>query len=106
MPHKFHLYLIGRLLQSPLSDIVLFAGYCIAQLSSQRKNDKGVHIPYRDSKLTKLLADSLAGNGVTLMVSFIENRVRQPLLINNQAKKVNVKRTSLLMPNTNCQSNF
>jgi hypothetical protein len=46
----------------------LFLGYCIAQLSSQRRNEKGVHIPYRDSKLTKLLADSLAGNGVTLMV--------------------------------------
>ena len=26
---------------------------------------------YRDSKLTKLLADSLAGNGVTLMVRTI-----------------------------------
>jgi len=42
-------------------------GYCIASLSDSRK--KGGHIPYRDSKLTKLLADSLAGNGVTLMVS-------------------------------------
>ena len=48
---------------------LMVLGYCIAQLSAQKKSDKGVHIPYRDSKLTKLLADSLAGNGVTLMVS-------------------------------------
>ena len=48
---------------------IFLSGYCIAQLSSQKKQDKAVHIPYRDSKLTKLLADSLAGNGVTLMVS-------------------------------------
>ena len=47
---------------------LMVLGYCIAQLSSQKKNQQGVHIPYRDSKLTKLLADSLAGNGVTLMV--------------------------------------
>lgn len=46
----------------------MFTGYCIASLSDGRK--KGVHIPYRDSKLTKLLADSLAGNGVSLMVSY------------------------------------
>jgi hypothetical protein len=42
-------------------------GYCIASLSDHRKRNG--HIPYRDSQLTKLLADSLAGNGVTLMVS-------------------------------------
>ncbi len=48
---------------------LMVLGYCIAQLSSQKRHtEKGVHIPYRDSKLTKLLADSLAGNGVTLMV--------------------------------------
>lgn len=41
-------------------------GYCIASLSNTQKRNG--HIPYRDSQLTKLLADSLAGNGVTLMV--------------------------------------
>lgn len=43
------------------------SGYCISSLSDNKK--KSGHIPYRDSKLTKLLADSLAGNGVTLMVN-------------------------------------
>ncbi|KAI5637322.1 kinesin motor domain-containing protein [Phthorimaea operculella] len=47
---------------------LMVLGYCIAQLSDGKK--KG-HIPYRDSKLTKLLADSLAGNGVTLMIACI-----------------------------------
>eukprot|EP00090_Calanus_glacialis_P003341 TRINITY_DN12478_c0_g1_i1.p1 TRINITY_DN12478_c0_g1~~TRINITY_DN12478_c0_g1_i1.p1 ORF type:complete len:672 (-),score=126.88 TRINITY_DN12478_c0_g1_i1:947-2962(-) len=50
---------------------LMVLGYCIAQLSTTKKSDKGVHIPYRDSKLTKLLADSLAGNGVTLMIACV-----------------------------------
>ncbi|XP_023345915.1 kinesin-like protein KIF12 [Eurytemora carolleeae] len=50
---------------------LMVLGYCIAQLSSSKRNDKGQHIPYRDSKLTKLLADSLAGNGVTLMIACV-----------------------------------
>lgn len=45
---------------------LLFLGYCISSLSDSKR--KSSHIPYRDSKLTKLLADSLAGNGATLMV--------------------------------------
>ena len=32
---------------------------------------KGKHIPYRDSKLTRLLSDSLGGNTKTLMVAAI-----------------------------------
>ncbi|XP_072397794.1 kinesin-like protein KIF12 isoform X1 [Diabrotica undecimpunctata] len=48
---------------------LMVLGYCISSLSDTKRN-KG-HIPYRDSKLTKLLADSLAGNGVTLMIACI-----------------------------------
>ena len=49
---------------------LMVLGYCIASLSDPKK--KSGHIPYRDSKLTKLLADSLAGNGVTLMVRLMD----------------------------------
>ncbi|XP_027625334.1 kinesin-like protein KIF12 isoform X3 [Tupaia chinensis] len=46
---------------------LLALGHCISLLlDPQRKQS---HIPFRDSKLTKLLADSLGGRGVTLMPS-------------------------------------
>ncbi|XP_058963895.2 kinesin-like protein KIF12 isoform X2 [Pocillopora verrucosa] len=48
---------------------LLTLGNCISALSDQRK--KSGHIPYRDSKLTKLLADSLGGDGITLMIACI-----------------------------------
>ncbi|GAB0093994.1 Kinesin-like protein [Sergentomyia squamirostris] len=48
---------------------LMVLGYCISSLSDAKK--KQGHIPYRDSKLTKLLADSLAGNGVALMIACI-----------------------------------
>ena len=32
---------------------------------------KGTHIPYRDSKLTRLLQDSLGGNAKTIMLATI-----------------------------------
>ena len=32
---------------------------------------KGGHIPYRDSKLTRMLQDSLGGNTKTLMIASV-----------------------------------
>ncbi|KAI6074334.1 Kinesin-like protein [Aix galericulata] len=45
------------------------AGHCISLLA--KPQGKRTHIPYRDSKLTRLLARSLGGWGVTLMVACI-----------------------------------
>ncbi|XP_076998561.1 kinesin-like protein KIF12 isoform X2 [Tamandua tetradactyla] len=51
---------------------LLALGQCISLLlDPQRKQS---HIPFRDSKLTKLLADSLGGHGVTLMPSAFRRR--------------------------------
>lgn len=61
--HSRHSLLLH--IQSFINSLMVL-GYCIASLSNAQK--RSGHIPYRDSQLTKLLADSLAGNGVTLMV--------------------------------------
>nr|XP_019610139.1 PREDICTED: kinesin-like protein KIF12 isoform X2 [Rhinolophus sinicus] len=53
---------------------LLALGHCISLLlDPQRKQS---HIPFRDSKLTKLLADSLGGRGVTLMVACVSPSVQ------------------------------
>lgn len=56
--------LINPNLQTP------FSGTCISALSDPVR--RAGHIPYRDSKLTRLLADSLGGHGITLMVCSID----------------------------------
>ncbi|KAM6118587.1 LOW QUALITY PROTEIN: kinesin-like protein KIF12 [Phoenicopterus ruber ruber] len=48
---------------------LLALGHCISLLA--KPPGKRMHIPYRDSKLTRLLARSLGGSGVTLMVACI-----------------------------------
>ncbi|NXH77754.1 KIF12 protein, partial [Hydrobates tethys] len=48
---------------------LLALGHCISLLAKAR--GKRTHIPYRDSKLTRLLARSLGGSGITLMVACI-----------------------------------
>lgn len=46
-------------------------GKVIATLSDKGRGKADVHIPYRDSKLTKLLMDSLGGSSMALMVACI-----------------------------------
>ncbi|CAM8922014.1 unnamed protein product [Rhodiola kirilowii] len=49
---------------------LLALGKVISALGDKKKR-KGVYVPYRDSKLTRLLQDSLGGNSRTLMVACI-----------------------------------
>ncbi len=44
-------------------------GNVISALGDKAK--KGSHVPYRDSKLTRFLQDSLGGNSKTLMIACI-----------------------------------
>ncbi|KAI9270989.1 hypothetical protein EDC94DRAFT_596739 [Helicostylum pulchrum] len=48
---------------------LLALGNVISALSDPSK--KSTHVPYRDSKLTRLLQDSLGGNSTTLMIACI-----------------------------------
>ncbi|CAG9327001.1 unnamed protein product [Blepharisma stoltei] len=48
---------------------LLALGNCINILSGEKK--RACHVPYRDSKLTRLLKDSLGGNTRTIMIACI-----------------------------------
>ncbi|KAE8656023.1 Kinesin-like protein BC2 [Hibiscus syriacus] len=49
---------------------LLALGNVISALGDEKKR-KGVHVPYRDSKLTRLLQDSLGGNSKTVMIACV-----------------------------------
>lgn len=48
---------------------LLVLGNVISALSEEGK--KGIHVPYRDSKLTRILQDSLGGNSRTSMIACV-----------------------------------
>ena len=50
---------------------LLALGNVISALGDPAKARLTTHIPYRDSKLTRLLQDSLGGNAHTLMIACI-----------------------------------
>jgi hypothetical protein len=63
----------GRRLQEGINiNLGLLAlGNVISALGDEEKRRRGVHVPYRDSKLTRILQDSLGGNSKTLMVACV-----------------------------------
>ncbi|XP_063883475.1 kinesin-like protein KIF3A isoform X6 [Scylla paramamosain] len=81
---------------------LMVLGTCIAALSDHRRKDG--HIPYRDSKLTKLLADSLAGNGVTLMIACVSpaksniSETLNTLRYASRAKRIRTKPLIIMDP--------
>ncbi|KAF3438996.1 hypothetical protein FNV43_RR17271 [Rhamnella rubrinervis] len=50
---------------------LLALGNVISALGDDKKRKEGAHVPYRDSKLTRLLQDSLGGNSKTVMIACI-----------------------------------
>lgn len=50
---------------------LLALGNVISALGDDKKRKEGLHVPYRDSKLTRLLQDSLGGNSRTVMIACI-----------------------------------
>ncbi|KAG2184965.1 hypothetical protein INT43_000878, partial [Umbelopsis isabellina] len=50
---------------------LLALGNVISVLGDPARKKIGTHIPYRDSKLTRLLQDSLGGNSATLMIACV-----------------------------------
>ncbi|CAM6127040.1 unnamed protein product [Calypogeia fissa] len=50
---------------------LLALGNVISALGDEKKRKEGGHVPYRDSKLTRLLQDSLGGNSRTLMIACV-----------------------------------
>lgn len=65
----------------------LALGNVISALGDKMK--KGSHVPYRDSKLTRLLQDSLGGNSRTLMIACVSPSDRDFMETLNTLKYAN-----------------
>eukprot|EP00850_Spirogloea_muscicola_P022203 SM000282S10606 [mRNA] locus=s282:44313:52164:- [translate_table: standard] len=50
---------------------LLALGNVISALGDEKRYKEGGHVPYRDSKLTRLLQDSLGGNSRTVMIACV-----------------------------------
>jgi kinesin family protein 18/19 len=65
---------------------LLALGNCINALAENSRRNVSSHIPYRDSKLTRMLKDSLGGNTKTIMIACISPN---PFLIGETTMTLN-----------------
>ncbi|RUS77782.1 hypothetical protein EGW08_014446, partial [Elysia chlorotica] len=92
----------GMMESNSINKSLLVLGNCISHLGDSKR--RLGHIPYRDSKLTKLLADSLGGNGITLMIACITpsssnaTETLNTLRYASRAKKIKSKPTVKMDP--------
>ncbi|KAK0054118.1 kinesin-like protein KIF12, partial [Biomphalaria pfeifferi] len=92
----------GMTESNSINKSLLVLGNCISHLCDPKKRQG--HIPYRDSKLTKLLADSLGGNGISLMIACITpassnvTETMNTLRYASRAKKIKTKPTIKMDP--------
>lgn len=69
----------------------------VIRVLSDPKREKGTYVPYRDSKLTQLLMDSIGGGSKTLMIACVtpsnynSEETLNTLLYANRAKKIKNK---------------
>ena len=79
---------------SKINQSLLVLTNCIQILSKQSEKGVKLHIPYRNSKLTRLLKDTLGGNSRTLMIGTISSSLvnfeetYNTLTYATQAKKI------------------
>jgi hypothetical protein len=89
---------------------LLTLGKCITALSDPKK--RSGHIPFRDSKLTKILADSLSGRGLTLMIACISpafqnlNETLKTVRYAMQARRIQTRAIIQLDPQEEMVYNF
>lgn len=89
---------------------LLTLGKCITALADSKK--RGGHIPFRDSKLTKLLADSLSGRGLAMMIACISpayqnlNETLKTVRYAMQARKIQNRPMIQLDPQDEMVANF
>ncbi|KAI3641021.1 hypothetical protein MIR68_001899 [Amoeboaphelidium protococcarum] len=76
---------------------LLCLGNCISALAEMKRKKSQAHVPYRDSKLTKLLFETLGGNGLALMIACVSpssvnlNETLNTLRYASRARKIQNK---------------
>ena len=88
---------------------LLALGNCINMLYENSKKSKRGHIPFRDSKLTRLLKDSLGGNSKTLMICTLNphiSAIRETLSTIKFAQRAKMIRNKAIVNEENSDAEY